>query len=96
MSCWIIDALHRKALPTSSLAIGEYGPIIALQDPLDKGKPDVIVDLLCGGVLAVHSVKSETFRRIIGYTWVDDGTDIIRVVYMNNFLKKYTVSKLLY
>ena len=59
---------------------------------LDKSKSDVIVDLLCGGVLAVHSVKSETLRRVVGHARVDDGTDIIWIVYMNNFLKKQTVS----
>lgn len=63
---------------------------------LYKSKTNVIVDLFSSGVLSVHSVKSETFRRIIGHTWVDDGTDIIRVVYVNNFLKKQTVSKQLY
>ena len=55
---------------------------------LHEPKSNVIVDLLCGRVFSVHSVKRETFRRVVGHAGVDDGANIIRVVYVNNFLKK--------
>ena len=86
LSCWIIDALHRKALPTSSLAIGEYGPIIALQDPLDKGKPDVVVDLLRGRVLCVYPIEGEALGGVIGEAGVDHGAGVGPGVHVDNFL----------
>ena len=33
---------------------------------LNKSKPDVIVDLLGGGVLCIHPIKGEALGRVIG------------------------------
>ena len=104
LSGGIIDALHRKTFPAASLAVGKNSPIVSLQHALDRGtlntlsflsqthlyepESDVIIDLFCRRVFSVYSVKRKTFRRVVGHAGVDDGANIIRVVYVNNFLKK--------
>ena len=77
LSGWIIYPLHRKALSTSCLTIGEYCAILALQHPLYQPKPDVVVDLLRGGVLPIDPVKGEALGRVIGEPRVDHGTRVM-------------------
>lgn len=105
LCCRVIDSLHREAFATSSLTIGKYCPIVALQNSLkidshyfskknhidknhlDKSKPDVIVDLLSGGVLSVHTVKGEALGWIIRKGGVDHGAGVGACIHVNNFLE---------
>ena len=109
---WVIDSLHREAFAASSLTVGKYCPIVALQNSLkidshyfskknhidknhlNKSKPDVIVDLLSGGVLSVHPVKGEALGWIIGKGGVDHGAGVGACIHVDNFLENKTVFRL--